>query len=446
MTTSENDTSVSTDDKLLEEIEGLRARNEALRRQLTERHPPAGGPRWRNRWLSVAAAVLAAILLPAAVLTVWTRNTLLDTDQYVATVGPLAENEDIQEAVAFRVTETVSDAVDFRGLAEEALPPEAQVLAAPIEAGAEMLIGELTAEVVASDGFARLWEDTNREAHAAVVPLIRGESSDLVDTKEGRVVVKLGSLAESAVGRLDERLGTEFAGQIPAEELEAEVVLVESEELADVQTLAGWLHSLSWVSVILTLALGVGVVVMAERRRLGVRRLGLAVVIPMVLTLMAFAWARNQYAAGLPEEVHNPDAAVAAFDILTNFLRRSLRALLVVGLLILLGAWLVGPSLTAERVRGGWDTLVGRAGESGARRDVGPAIRWVGANERPLEYGLAGLGALVTVLWNHPTGLVIVLIVICTLAAIAGVRLVAEVANRASGAGQRSATETIDSG
>lgn len=448
MTTSEDQTPVSTDGQLLDEIEKLRTRNEELRRQLAERKPPAGSPWWRNRWLSVAAAVLTAILLPVAVHTVWARNTLLDTNQYVDTVAPLAENEDVQEAVTFRVTEAVSEAVNFRGLAEEALPPEADILAGPIEAGAETLISELVGEVVASDGFARLWEDTNREAHGALVPLVKGESSDIVDTEGGRVAVNLGPVAEGAVGRLDERLGTDFANQIPSEALDdAEVVLVESEELADAQTLARWLDRIAWFSLILALAFAVAVVVLAERRRLGVRRLGVAIVIPMVLTLVAIAWARSQYAANLPEGVHNPDAAIAVFDILTNFLRRALRALLVVGLLVLLGAWVVGPSVSAGRVWRSWETLVGRAGESGAGRDVGPAVRWVGENARALQYGLAGLGALVLVLWTRPTGLVIVLIVIVTLIAIGGVRLIAEVASRAV-AGQPSVDveETVDSG
>lgn len=85
-----------------------------------------GGPGWQRRWLSITCAVLAAIVLPVAVLTVWARSTLLDTSEYVATVAPLAADEDIQEAISFQVTETVAEAADYRAIAEDALPEDAQ--------------------------------------------------------------------------------------------------------------------------------------------------------------------------------------------------------------------------------------------------------------------------------------------------------------------------------
>ena len=72
------------------------------------------------------------ILLPLAGVTIWTRNQLLDTDRYVATVAPLATDPAIQDAAVSRLTTTVSDAVDFKQVAMDALPEKAQVLAGPI--------------------------------------------------------------------------------------------------------------------------------------------------------------------------------------------------------------------------------------------------------------------------------------------------------------------------
>ena len=424
--------SESSEGVLLSELERLRAENEALRQRLdgvvrTEE----GRRRWRRRWLSITCAVLAAIVLPVAVLTVWARNTALDTDEYVATVAPLAEDEDIQEAVSFRVTEAVAEAADFRAIAEDALPEEAQVLAGPIEAGAERLIAEVVSSLVATSEFAVLWEDTNRLAHENLVPLLKGDGSDLVDTADGRVVLKLGSVAQDAVDRLDDRLGTDLAPQIPAEDLDAEFVLIDSSELAKVQTLVRWFDSLSWFWVIMWLGLFVGVVLFAEQRRSGVRRLGLAVVIPMVLALLAYAWVRDQYLTGLPDDVHNPDAAAAVFDILTRFVLRAFRALLVLGVLVMVGAWVTGPSSSAAKVRAWWDTLLGRAGEAGADRDQGPIPQWAAAHERALLIGAGVLGALTLVMWTHPTGMVVLLIFVVSLLSAGGIRLVAEVGRRA---------------
>ena len=430
-TGAEREPSVSGEDGELSHVEQLQAENEALRRELAGATKPAGGQGWRRRWLSITCAVLAAILLPVAVLTVWARNTALDTGEYVATVAPLADDENVQEAVSFRVTEVVAEAADFGAIAEEALPEDAQLLAGPIEAGARSLIEQLVNNIVASPAFAELWEEANRVAHENLVPLLKGESSDLVDTADGRVVLRLGSVAQSVVESLDERLGTELATQIPAEQLEAELVLIDSTELANVQTQLRWLDNLSWFSLILAVALLAGAVLFAERRRLGGRRLGLAVVVSMLLALLAYAWARDQYLASLPADVHNPDAAAATFDILTRFVQRAFRALLILGVLVMLGAWVVGPSTTAAKIRAGWDTLLGRAVESGADRELGPIPQTVANHERALLLATAALGALILVLWTHPTGIVVLVIVVVTLLALGAIRLLAEVARRA---------------
>ncbi|MGI9643141.1 MAG: hypothetical protein ACR2N9_10185 [Acidimicrobiia bacterium] len=421
------------------ELEQLRAEVQRLRGQLSEAHghdADAGGPgrpQWRRRWLSIACAILAAILLPAAIITVWTRNTVLDTDEYVGTVAPLAEDENVQEAVTFRVTEAIAEAADFRAVAEDALPPEAQVLAGPIESGAKSLIGEVVGVVVASDQFAELWEDANRAAHETVVPLLEGRGSDFVATEDGRVVVKLGSIAAEAVELVDERLGTELAGQIPEEELDAELVLVDSTELADAQGLVRLIDNLSWISVILVLALLVGTLVFAEKRRLGTRRLGLAIAVPTLLCLLGYAWARDQYLNGLPADVHNPDAAAATFDILTRFLLRSLRTILALGAVALLAAWVVGPSSAARRVQGWWGTLVGRADDAAADREVGGLPIFVAANERTLMIAAGSLAALTVLLWTHPTGLVVLLIALVTLGVIFAIRVLASIGRRADG-------------
>ena len=58
-------------------------------------------PRWRRITCGVLV-VIVCVLAPVSMLAVWTRNTLLDTDQYVETVGPLAQEPAIQRAVSMR--------------------------------------------------------------------------------------------------------------------------------------------------------------------------------------------------------------------------------------------------------------------------------------------------------------------------------------------------------
>lgn len=415
-------------------VERLEAENAALRAQVAAAADVGGRARgWRRRWLSVSFAVVGAVMLPVAVLTVWTRDTLLDTGQYVDTVAPLADDPAVQEAVTSRVTEAIDEAVDFRTVAEEALPPGAAVLAGPIESGAKSVVNEAVGAVVSSDQFEEVWVEANQVAHESVVLVITGEGDETVQTADGRVVLQLGGLVEQAAGRLDEALGTDLADAIPSDEIDAEFVLVESQELADVQDAVRWFDGLSWFSLVIALLALAGTVVFAERRRLGARRLGIGVVVSMVVALLAYNGVRQGYLSALPEEVHSPDAAAAVFDILTRFVLRALRTLLVVGVVVLVGVWVTGPSTTAARVRAWGDELVGRAGTAGEGRDVGPVPSWVAGHERALLIGIAVAGALTLVWWTHPTGMVVLLVALGSLAAAGVVRVVAAVGRRELG-------------
>ena len=80
-------------------------------------------PMWR-RVLSAVLIVFSCALIPVSVLALWVRNEILNTDDYVRTVAPLAENQDVINAVSVRLTNTLFEHVDVEELAKENLPPE----------------------------------------------------------------------------------------------------------------------------------------------------------------------------------------------------------------------------------------------------------------------------------------------------------------------------------
>ncbi|MCH9836815.1 hypothetical protein K0U83_14195 [bacterium] len=423
-----NGKSSDTDIEAAEELERLRAENAPPHDQLET--APKKGAGQQRRFGSVICAVVGAIILPLSVLTVWTRQTILDTDQYVQTVAPLAENEDIQEAVTFQVTELVAEAVDFQTLAEQAFPERA-ILAGALEFGAKSLITQVVSQLVKSDQFANVWESANRIGHENVVKVLTGSGNDVVETAGGRIVLKLGPVANLAIAELDGRLGTNFAERFPVDELNQEFVIVESDDLSSVQSALGLLDSLSWITVILTTVLLIGAVLLAENRRLGFRRVGIAIVAPMIIALVLYSWGRGQYNDSLSASVRNPGAATAFFDTTTRFVLRSFRTLLVLGATFLIGSWVVGPSATAARIRAWWNQLLGRAGDAGSRHDVGAVPRWVATQQNTLTIATVSVAVIALVLWTRPTGLVLLLLIAAALVIIGIIRLVAEVGRRA---------------
>src|SRR5206468_7646878 len=91
-----------------EELERLRAEVGALRSQLRRagrdaEGRAAAGRVARQRWRAVVATLLivvACVLAPLSVVAVWARNQVTNTDRYVRTVTPLANDPSIQNAIA----------------------------------------------------------------------------------------------------------------------------------------------------------------------------------------------------------------------------------------------------------------------------------------------------------------------------------------------------------
>ena len=58
-----------------------------------------------RRLLAFLAGLVACVALPLSIAAVWTDNVVNDRDEYVDTVGPLAEDSRVQEAVADRLAD-----------------------------------------------------------------------------------------------------------------------------------------------------------------------------------------------------------------------------------------------------------------------------------------------------------------------------------------------------
>ena len=418
------------------ELERLRAENERLRAEVEVDHETLDRRRAvrRRTITAVAFVVIGSILLPISVLTVWTRNLVLDTDRYVETVTPLASDPVVVSALSNRISRKVADELDVRSLAQEALPERAAFLAAPIAAGADNLIRQATDRLLASDRFQTAWVEANRLGHTGLVTVLTGRKGDVVSVVDGKVVLQLGGLAQEVLSAVDRQFDTDLATRIPADRLDIDFVLVDSAQLADVQSAVRMLDRLSWFSVLLALGFLVASVAVAADRRRALLRVGVGVAVSMAVLYLGFGLGRELYLTNLPSGVERPEVAAVLFDTLTRLVLQGVRLLFAVGVVLLAGAWLVGPSSAAVRLRGLWDRVLGRgASMTGEAVDLGPVPAWLSAHLAAVRWGTVGLAVVVLLWWDRPTGRVVLFLALATLVPLAIVQLLAGAAHRPGG-------------
>jgi hypothetical protein len=418
------------------EVAQLRARIAELESQLTAAPAPptTAAPGRRSPWWRASSAlliVLACVLAPLSVTAVWASTQVSDTDAYVETVAPLADDPAVQSAVAREVTAAIFANLDVEELATDALtalsqqenvPPRLAAalpaLAGPIADGLEGFTRDQVRALVTTPAFAELWAEVNRVAHTQVVALLEGDPGGVVSAQGNTVTLNLAPVIDAVKQRLVDR-GFDLAANIPT--VERSLVLVQSDAVASAQTGYRLLNTLGlWLPLIALALLAAGVLLASDRRR-ALLRGALGVTGAMIVLGLALAVFRSVYVQDTPADLLSEAAAGDVFDTLVRFLRTSMRTLAVIGLVVALAAFLAGPSTAAVRARtafrGGVGSLRGAADAAGWQ--AGRVGAWAGTHRRALRLSvLVGCG-LVLLFWPQPTVWVVVAIALLAVLLIA---------------------------
>jgi hypothetical protein len=408
-----------------DELARLRRENEALR---------TAGPRPRSkfRWRSLLATVLivlGCVLAPVAGVSVWVHNQVSDTDRFVRTMGPLVDDPDVQSALTNRLTATVFQYVDVKGLADDAvaalaaqgLPPQIAdrlgTLTPTLASAVTGFAHDKIAELVASPAFASAWNQAIRVAHRQMVMLLSGERQSVV-IRGDTVYLDLAPFIDLVKERLSDA-GLTAVDLVP--EVHPTVALAKADTLVRAQSAYSTLDTvasvLPWV-VLLLLAVGV---YLSRNRFRALVGTGLGIVLAMLFLGASLLVARSLMIGAVPAAA--APATASGFDIVVTYLRLGLRALAVLGLVLALAGFLAGRSDSAVRIRR-WtaDHLHGIRGGPSAGGRVATAVR---GNIRVLRIGAVAIAVLAFVFMEQPTGGTILVIAALLLVALAVIEFLA---------------------
>lgn len=387
------------------DVAALEAEIERLRRRNAELESPTAvkARRFGRSLAVVVLTIIGALCLTLAVPAIWARNQVLNTDRYVATMEPLATNADVQASVEAAINRQIAARLDIGAFVEEALPPEAARLQAPIESAVSGLISTAVHRAVTSDAFATLWTAANRTAHTQLVGILTGEDEGKAVTVEnGAVLLNLAPVIEQVKARLV-AAGLGIAANIPAVGATIEIARLEGVDRA--QQAVRWLDTLATWLPWLGLLFLVGAVALARgRRRRALLWAALSTAIGLLVLRIALVLLREVYLDRMPTEVMSPQASAYVFDTATRFLRDGIRLVFIVALVVAAIAVLLGHRAglakvghrVADAARGAWESV-----------SRGPIGAGVAEHAKVVAGSVLAVGALVLVLWENPTGLVV---------------------------------------
>ena len=416
------------------EVEALRQDRDRLQAELDASKRGRTKTRWRV--ITVILVALSVLTFAAAVPGVWAKRTLLNTDRYVATVGPLAEDPAVQEYIARTVTTEVFEALDVEGRLESTLQERADrlaFLAGPITNAVQGFVQDKVQDLVASPAFATFWTEANRFTHEQVLAVLSGDAGPL-QVEGTKVVLNLlpfvneglkavSGVASQLIGRTI-TLPEISANEVPADAIAkiesalnvelpdrfGTITVYDGDELGDVQRAVDLFQKAVILLALLFLVFGAAAVWISSRRRRTLLQLMTGLALVLVLE-RRFAIAEANHIVGLARPENQAAARDVVDSVLSSLLTYTARLLWVVVLVALI-ALLSGPYPWAVAIRR-WTVELWRAGVGAARgAELPSAPAWVVAHRDVLMLGAAALAVLVLLLADLSVGWFLVIALI----------------------------------
>jgi len=408
-------------------------------------------PRRISAWVLV---VLASLLIPISVISVWAIRLVTNTDQYVATMAPLARNQVIDEHLASKATDALFSTHIVQDKVTAALPAKAKPIVTPIVNQVHSYVEGLALNFFESPQFGKLWDGLNRHTHDAVVDVLTGKESALTKKieKGGGIVVNVTPALNNIIDKANAKGITLFnpAKAILTQGDKLGVTVVSKSQVSQFTGLFNLIVKLKWVIPAIALALAALGIGLAVERRKTLLRMAIGVALVTMLLLAGLSLGRITF---INQAGHsfNRDVAATVWDTMLRFLKTDLRWMLLLSVLVALGAWLAGPARYAVWIRSTvakgarwvaaqWHALTSGTGRAAAESDrARRAGGWITEHLNGLRIVGVVVAALFLVFGGNLTGWSLLIIVIVLAVYLGLLQLVAawarKVANPVAGSG-----------
>jgi hypothetical protein len=368
--------------------------------------PPRRRRKWGRSTGAVILILIGALLAPVAVVGNWARGLVVDTDRYVNTVAPIADDPLVQSAVTNRVTTAIVNGLNVEQLTTQAtdavaglnLPPlvssAVQSLQGPLQDAITNFVHKQVTKVVSSDAFSNTWEEANKAAHEQIVATLRGDPDALAQISDtGVLTLDITPIIEQVKTQL-EAAGFGLVSRIPT--ITVTFPIASNADLVKLQNAYRLIDIVGGLLPWLSLGLLAAGVLAAQRRSRALVVAGLSLAGAMLLLGFALTIGRSFYANSLPPTVQRVDTAVSIYDQFISLLRVELRVGLVLGLLVAIIAFAAGGTTAARQLRASSSQAAAWVRNAGDRRGIttGPVGVWLDEQRtlvRVVVIALAGL-------------------------------------------------------
>lgn len=344
--------------KKTDEIEMLVEENLMLKQELekikieNDDHKQKKGSFWRSfsAGLFAILAIISLVLFNAAY---WTKQTVIDNKQFVATVSPIIRDSDVQTAIKNEISQQIFSNVNIEQELKKALPENLQFIAAPFAAQVQSFVTDKIGEALSTPQVANAWTTVLGTAHEQLIAYIQNPNNDGKITIDEIYKTVGNELQNSQVGFL-------FNKNLPASI--GSVTVTDITWVPKARMGLEYLQKITNYLALATIFFGALALGLSSRRISMLVKLMIGSLLGMIATLGLIVAGSQQTAASVPSEFKA--ATLSVYDIITQPLvsqTKGIAALLAAVLFVAFVASKVGwVTWLREKMRFGLDWLFNR--------------------------------------------------------------------------------------
>ena len=305
------------------------------------------------------------------------------------TSDKLLQNDEVKTQLSNYLADELFANVDVQAELEKTFPPRLAPLAGPAAGALHQLAPKVAERALETSQAESLWSAANRGAHETLLKILNDEGS-AVSTNGGEVILDLKSLLSESSGQLG--VAGKLASKVPPDA--GQLTILKSDQLSAAQDIAKLVRKLPIVLTLLALLLyGLAIYLAGPRRSQALRSVGFGFIVAGVLSLLLRELGGNTVIDALAGNESVRPAVEAVWSIATALLVTVAVSAITFGILLVIAAWLAGPTRIA----------------SSLRHEAAPYLR----ERRGTTYAVVGLVFLVLILWapvvafHKPIGLLL---------------------------------------
>jgi hypothetical protein len=312
----------------------------------------------------------------------------------VSTSDRILQNDEVKTQLSNYLADELFANVDVQGELEKTFPPRLAPLAGPAAGALHQLTPKIAERTLETSQAESAWSTANRAAHETLLKILNDEGS-AVSTNNGEVILDLKALLSESSGQLG--VAGKLASKIPDDA--AQLTILKSDQLSTAQDISKLVRKLPIVLTLLALLLyGLAIYLAGPRRRQALRSAGFGFIVAGVLSLLLRGIAGNTVVDALAGNEAVKPAVEAVWGIGTGLLVTVAVSALTFGILVVIAAWLAGPTRIATYLR----------------QEAAPYLR----ERQGTTYAVVGVIFLMLILWapvvafHKPIGLILLAVLL----------------------------------